>query len=163
MQLARMFDRSTGSRTSAIYGKTLTNIKHQKVQLRSHSFLNHFREGASQFLFCILILQLCGTLHGGPNRGNRQGKDFFWGEGNLKGMFGNPPLVKILSKTKKTKEKQRKTEEKPITTYFSLFFCSFLCMDPRCSCTRNPRNQKQGLFQDRQEGPNEQGPGRQCP
>ena len=41
----------------------------------------------------------------GQNRENPQGKDFRGVEGYLKGIVGNPSLVKIKEKTKKNKEK----------------------------------------------------------
>ena len=50
-----------------------------------------------------LMEKLGGKLmeNGGVDRGNPQGKDFRGVEGYLKGIWGNPSLVKIQGKTKK--------------------------------------------------------------
>ena len=48
--------------------------------------------------------RLCAHQDGGVDRGNPQGKDFRGVEGYLKGIWGNPSLVKINGKTQKNKK-----------------------------------------------------------
>ena len=45
---------------------------------------------------------------GGVDRGNPQGKDFRGVEGYLKGIWGNPSLVKTHRKTTKKQDENKK-------------------------------------------------------
>ena len=51
--------------------------------------------------FCSKLRVLGCLESGGVDRGNPQGKDFRGVEGYLKGIWGNPSLVKIQGQTKK--------------------------------------------------------------
>ena len=46
--------------------------------------------------------------YGDVDRGNPQGKDFRGVEGYLRGIWGNPSLVKIQGKTKQTTKTPKK-------------------------------------------------------